>query len=446
MQVDSQLRLENAVKEGICVGCGACVALDSKSLSLMEYDDYGPVPRFEEDSVLASFVEKACPALGIDYPELYQFHYKRYPENWLTGHSEKVRTGYSANPEIRSIGASGGVLTNTLLYLLQNGLVDAVIHAKQGIPTPESARYVVSRTEEDILAGAQSIYIPVSMLDSLQDLEPGKRYAIVCLPDQAASLRVMQQHGFPQAMQIKYVLGPFTGTALYPSAIRCYLRSKRVKDSDGITSLKWRAGEWPGYLEVKTESGRVVRTPKVYYNFLIPFFVTRASLQSMDFANEFADLAVGDAWSPVHESEGGGHSVVVTRSQEMEHIISDMVEKGYLSLQEEELLKASEMHGHMIDFKKRGSWLRNNWRIKTGRMAPDFGYRPARIPFSRVFVEIVISGIFAIGRTRMARWLVSRIPESILGPLFDKSRLGWKKASRPTKRKGLSNFEVVIGQ
>jgi len=30
--------------------------------------------------------------------------------------------------------------------------------------------------------------------------------------------------------------------------------------------------------------------------------------------------------------------------------------------------------------------------------------------------------------------------------LFDKSRLGWKKASRPTKRKGLSNFEVVIEQ
>ncbi len=74
---------------------------------------------------------------------------------------------------------------------------------------------------------------------------------------------------------------------------------------DGITSLKWRAGEWPGYLEIKTESGRLIRSNKFYYNYLIPFFITRNSLQNMDFANEFCDLSVGDAWSPRFEKAGG---------------------------------------------------------------------------------------------------------------------------------------------
>jgi coenzyme F420 hydrogenase subunit beta len=282
------------------------------------------------------------------------------------------------------------------------------------------------------------------MLDILRDLDPDKTYAITCLPEQSAALRVMQQNDFKPAQQIKYVVGPYTGTALYPAAIRCFLRSKRVSDDDAITSLNWRAGEWPGYLEIKTESGRVIQTPKVYYNFLIPFFVTQTSLQSMDFTNEFADLAVGDAWSPVFESKGGGHSIIVTRAPEMEVIIAEMSEAGLLELNEEDPLNASDMHGHMLDFKKRGGWLRNQWRRKTGRAAPDYGYRPAHIPASRVFVEIIISTLFAVGKTRFARWLVSYIPEAIIGPVFNHLRLGWKKASKPTKRKGLANFEVEI--
>ena len=438
--------LQNHIDAGLCVGCGACILLDRANLSSMQMTSNGPVPCFHEQSSFEEYTASACPAIGIDYPKLYMSHYKKYPENWLTGHIEKVRTGFSAKPEIRSSGASGGVLTQTLIYLLQKGIVDGVIQAKQGIPVPEEARAVFSKTKDDIIRCAQSVYIPVSMLDILSKIKPDETYAITCLPDQAAALRVLQQNNFPPAKQIKFVLGPYTGTALYPGAIRAYLKSKHIKNSDSIVSLKWRAGDWPGYLEVKTASGCIVRTPKVYYNFLTPFFVTQGSLQSMDFANEFADLAVGDAWSPAFESAGGGHSIVVTRTAEMENIITAMMSEGYLNLKEEEPLKASQMHGHMLDFKKRGSWIRNQWRRKFGKLAPDFGYQPEKVPFSRIAVEFVISSIFAVCKTRLARWFVTITPESLLGPMFNKTRLGWKKASRPTKRKGLAEFRVKINE
>jgi coenzyme F420 hydrogenase subunit beta len=410
----------------------------------MEATPMGPVPRFGPGAEFPDWAREACPALGVNYPRLYGEHYEGNPASWLIGNIEKVRTGYSAVPAIRRIGASGGVLTHTLLHLLETQRVDAVILARQGVPSPEEARAVVATCREEIIAGAQSVYIPVSMLDILAELESGKRYAITCLPEQSAALRVLQHNNFGPARQIRYVVGPYTGTALYPAAIRCYLRSKRVRDDDAITSLNWRAGEWPGYLEIRTKSGRAIRTPKVYYNFLIPFFVTQTSLQSMDFTNEFADLAVGDAWSPTFESQGGGHSIVVTRTPEMESIIVEMQSGGLLELTEEPPLKAADMHGHMLDFKKRGGWLRNQWRRKTGRAAPDYGYGPAHVPLSRILVEIIISTLFAAGKTRLARWLVSCIPESILGPVFNRLRLGWKRASKPTKRKGLANFEVSI--
>jgi coenzyme F420 hydrogenase subunit beta len=380
----------------------------------------------------------------VNYPDLYKKVYGSLPDNWLVGHVEKVRTGHAVNDDIRSKAASGGVLTQTLIYLLENNLVDSVIVAKQGVPTPEKASAVIASTREEILACAGSVYIPVVMLDILDELDPNKRYAITCLPEESASLRIMQQDKDSTSMQIKYVLGPYTGTALDPEAISCYLKSKNISTNDPIVSLKWRAGEWPGYLEVITKSGKVIRTPKVYYNFLIPFFVTDTSLQSMDFVNEFADLAVGDAWSPVFEKLGGGHSVVVTRNNEMESIITNMCKEGLLELKEEEILKASDMHGHMLDFKKRGGWLRNEWKRKLGKEVPDYGYRPKGIPFSRVLVEVIISSIFIIGRTKLARWIVSKVPESVIGPIFNFLRLNWKKLSRPTKRKGLANFEVEI--
>jgi coenzyme F420 hydrogenase subunit beta len=166
----------------------------------------------------------------------------------------------------------------------------------------------------------------------------------------------------------------------------------------------------------------------------------------MDFANEFCDLSVGDAWSPKFEAEGGGHSVVVTRSAAMEAVIAEMVGAGLLALEPEDDLKATEMHGHMIDFKKRGGYLRNRWRRMTGRAAPDYGMHPAAVPGSRRAVEVAISTIFAVGSTWPARFVLSLIPEKVIGPVFNKARLSWKNASKPTKRKGLADFKMIVDE
>lgn len=385
-----------------------------------------------------------CPGRGIDYPALYRAHYGHTPASFLTGEVVKVRTGHAADPDVRLAGASGGVLTRVLMYLLETQRVDGVILAKQGVPTPLEASAVIATTPADVLAGAGSVYIPVPMIPALAHLEPGRRYAMVCTPEQSATVRALQAAGDERAKQVAYVVGPYTGTALTPQALSYYLKSNHIPKDDPVASVKWRAGKWPGYLEIRTEGGRVLQSPKVYYNFLIPFFVTTTSLVSMDFCNEFADLAVGDAWSPKFENAGqGGVSVVVTRTAEMESVLVEMRAKGLLDLTEEDPLKAGDMHGHMLDFKKRGGYLRCRMRRLFGRSAPNYGYRPAHIAFSRRVVELVIGTVFALCRTAPARWLVCKIPERVLGPFFNKARLSWKAMSRPTKRKGLTKYDIV---
>jgi coenzyme F420 hydrogenase subunit beta len=126
----------------------------------------------------------------------------------------------------------------------------------------------------------------------------------------------------------------------------------------------------------------------------------------------------------------------------MTEIMEEMAAQGALNLTRADVLEASAMHGHMIDFKKRGGHLRNQWRRKIGLPAPDYGLTPIGTDSSRIFVEVIISSIFVICRTPLARWTMEKIPESILGPLFNNLRLAWKNASKPAKRKGLKDLKM----
>jgi coenzyme F420 hydrogenase subunit beta len=437
--------VEYVIKPGLCTGCGACVALAPKNKAKMIQTARGPVPEYSQLLELPELAMAACPGKGVNYPALYMKHFGSLPNDALLGCFTGLYVGFSADPEIRAMGASGGVLTQALMFLLETGRIDGAILARQGRPTPLEARAFIAKTTEEIRACAQSVYIPVSMLDILREIEPGKRYAMTCLPEQSSALRMLQYEGFAPARQIRYVFGPYTGTALEPAALHSYMCSKRIRKDDPVTALHWRAGEWPGYLEITTASGRVVRTPKVYYNYLIPFYITQTSLQSMDFSNEFTDLSVGDAWSPALESKGGGHSVIVVRSEEIREILHEMLDSGKLSFESIEPVKAAGMHGHMLDFKKRGGYLRNEARRRHGKPAPDYGYRPSPLPSSRKRVETIISALFTVGRTRPARWLIAHIPEMLIGPVFNAARLTWKRFSRPVKRRGLKTLRMIDG-
>ena len=403
----------------------------------------GVLPHFPPGCRLPSLAWDACPGKGLNYPLLYREHYGSLPSQWLLGCFQKVRIAYAAEPEIRRAGASGGVISRVLIRLLEDGRVDAAAVVRQGIPAPREARAQLVTSKEEVLACAQSVYIPVSTLDILRCIPDGMRVAMTCLPDQAAALRRMQCDGFEPARRVTVVLGPYTGTALEPGAIDCFLHARGVRSDDPVTSLQWRAGEWPGYLEIHTASGRCLKAKKFYYNYLIPFFVTQSSLQSMDFTNEFSDLSVGDAWSPRFEEKGEGFSVVTTRTVEMEDLVSTMCDDAELVAEDVDAEQSLSMHGHMLDFKKRGGYIRNRVRRSVGLKAPDYGWRPSPLPLSRWVVELVIIALFGLCRTRVARWLVRQFPERMVGVAFDVLRKGWKSMSKPAKRRGLSRLTMI---
>jgi coenzyme F420 hydrogenase subunit beta len=124
-----------------------------------------------------------------------------------------------------------------------------------------------------------------------------------------------------------------------------------------------------------------------------------------------------------------------------EHVLQELQKNGEIELEPVQLEEALNMHGHMLDFKKRGTFLRLNAQKASGKPIPEFGYRPSQIPFARKIVEKVLSVLFSVGQHSISRKLVSLIPVSLLGPLFDVLRKTWKSVSKPTKRKGLKQID-----
>ena len=441
-------RLQDEVlAAGLCTHCGACAGLAQGHVQ-MQQTLQGPLPVQMVGGKTVHLDENAwvaCPGKGVDYPGLTQQLFGQLPENWLIGCYRRTYVGYAGSEDVRRAGASGGVITQTLLYLLETGKIDGAVVVQQGHTVPYLAEAVIATTREQILAGAQSVYQPVPVNAILGEMARfNGRLAYVGLPDQVASLRVLQGQGHPGAKKVDYVLGPYVGTNMYLEAMASYLRANGIHSLEEIAELKYRDGEWPGYLMIRLKDGRVFKAEKFYYNYLIPFFITNSTLLSVDFTNELTDISVGDAWHPRFEAKGEGFSVVVARTEKGDALLQEMAAAGLAVLDETSLEDALSMHGHMIDFKKRGTFIRIAWRQKAGKRVPQFGYHPADMPISRKLVEIVISSIFAVCGTALARKIVEKIPLTIIGPMFNTFRKTWKNLSKPTKRRGLANVEFEV--
>ncbi|MGH7321698.1 MAG: Coenzyme F420 hydrogenase/dehydrogenase, beta subunit C-terminal domain [Candidatus Rokuibacteriota bacterium] len=438
----------DVVLPGNCTHCGACVGLRPELLEFQETAT-GPLPRPrrpldpEEDRSLA-LAWAVCSGRGVPYPQLFQ-HLGYSLSSWLLGPYRRVWTGFATDPTVRRRCASGGVISRILIHLLESGRVQGAVVLRQSLRHPEVASPVIATDREQVLAAAESIYAVTPTLTILPEMAAfDGRLAFVGLPEQVATLRLLQAAGHPAASKVVFVLGPYTGTNMYAGAVRAFLRAQGVPDHVGIASLRWRAGEWPGYLEVHTLDGQVFRAPKFHYNYLIPFYIARNCEITPDFTNETTDLSVGDAWSPRFERLGGGHSVVLVRSQRAEDAVDELRHSGDLTLEATDPGEALAMHGHMLDFKKRGTFIRLDRQARRGQPVPEFGYRPAEIPVGRRLVEGVLAAVFAVGRRPWARWLVSQLPLTLVGPIFDGLRRSWKGLSKPTKRRGLSEARFVL--
>jgi coenzyme F420 hydrogenase subunit beta len=433
----NQQKLQNIIDYDLCTRCGSCVGLSRAAIRFV--DKTGKyLPKMDgildEDTALQTWL--ACSGKEVDFPGLNEYVFKgkgthhKYFGNYLD-----LNIGFATNPEIRRAGGSAGVITQTLIWMLENDLIQGAVVLGMSKEEPWMNQPFIATSKQEILSAAQSKYTISSVNELLPEIAvfPGT-LAYVGLPCQVHSIRKLQKAGHPSVKKIKYIVAPFCGLNLHFSSITSFLRSHGAKNYRDIIDLQFRHGEWPGNMRVEMKDGRIFQLPKFHANYLIPFHMMKRCMLCIDAANEFTDISVGDAWAPVYEERGKGFSFIITRSEAGKAILDKMKDEGIIDLQHIDAEDAVKMHSHMYDNKKRGAFI----RIKKRKYQPDYNLPyPENIKFRRRLFEFWMNTIFIILRTRFFTWLIDILPSNWVGKTFNWFKIFWKRITYSVKRKEL---------
>lgn len=423
---------------------GTEVGVSNGTLILQEKDgDYETVKISEED--IPAIAYQSSTDRFTNYPKLNEFVFGQLPKNWLIGNYKKIYVGHAKDENIRRNGSSGGIISAIQIYLLNKNLIEGAITLRMRHDKPYLTEPIIAKTPNEILEGAQSKYTVAPMNQILANL-PGNYSSLsyTGLPEQIASVRKLQILGHPSVAPIKYIIGFFYGETLGFSAVKSLLRANNIHSVDEIRSLAFREGEWPGHLTINLKNGKTIQIKKFYANYLSPSHITNYSLYQVDYMSELSDIASGDAWAPIYEERGKGWSVVIARTQKGLDLLEEMKKESILELKEITEKELINMHSLGLDVKKRGSFIRINWRKARGLPVPEFGYEPVNISFSRKIFELFVMSIIWIFHQKITIWILEKTPVSLIGKLFVYARTIWKKSTKTTKKEGLEDLKFTV--
>ena len=128
-------KIEEVVKNDICTGCGTCVALcPGEAIKLTINEKKGIyVPKIDEEKCNdCDICYEVCPGHEVDFKQLNLEIFGKEQEDILIGNYLNCYIGHSTNYDIRYNSASGGLVTQLLIFALEEGIIDgALVHKNE---------------------------------------------------------------------------------------------------------------------------------------------------------------------------------------------------------------------------------------------------------------------------------------------------------------------------
>jgi coenzyme F420-reducing hydrogenase beta subunit len=336
---------EQIVRSGLCIGCGMCVGEGAGQMVFDRFGQYKPSgPRqwyrqpSHEFSARCPFSPSAANEDEIG-AEIFAGaeHRSKTLGNFLAAY-----VGHVTENGFRQEASSGGMTSWVLAHLLRVGVIDAAVHVKSGDRSGLQLlfSYEVSRSEEEIRAGAKSRYYPVHLAEVLKIVRdiPG-RYAVVGVPCFIKALQLLRRQDPVIRERIVFCVGLFCG----------HMKSARLVESfawqmdialDQIEQMEFRRKhiDRPATtytVAFRLKDGRLLEkdwTELADGDWSAGFFQNSACNFCDDVVAEVADVSLGDAWVEPYSSDGRGSNVVIVRSPAIHRLIKAGIAAKQLQL------------------------------------------------------------------------------------------------------------------
>jgi coenzyme F420 hydrogenase subunit beta len=313
------MNISFVVRNGLCTGCGTCVGVCPQSAIKMRKREglYLPLvdsSKCQEDKG-CDICLRVCPGYSIDIDKNSEELFPEAEKDFYLGRTLSCFTGYSTDYEIRYHSASGGIVSQLLIFMLENNIVDGALVTRMKSKDPLEPESFIATTKEEILQAKSSKYCPVSMNTLIRDLKKREgKFAVVGLPCHIHGFRKAEKF-FPFLKEkIALYLGILCSSTRNFLATR-YLLGKYQLGKTDVLSFTYRDEGWMGDLIVKMKNHDTRRVPFLsYYPQLRSFFIPFRCTLCVDYCAELADISLGDIYSPEYWSDKIGTSVIIDRS------------------------------------------------------------------------------------------------------------------------------------
>ncbi|CAK2010511.1 Coenzyme F420 hydrogenase/dehydrogenase, beta subunit C-terminal domain [Vibrio crassostreae] len=317
----------------------------------IEMNSYGLYEEVINDDItgdLSPLVQKVSPYLNnkmsiSDVAETLFSEHECIRHDDRIGYYKSLFVGHVKEGEYRENASSGGMGTWIFKELFEKGLIDGVIHVKENADKASSIlfKYGISKSIEEIQAGAKTKYYPVELSEVLDLVKNNKgKYAIVGIPSFIASIRLLALNDAEIKERIIFTVGLICG---------------HQKSSKFADYMAWQVGIRPGNLkeidfrhklnDAKADSYAIKMTGLVDgeiktviksknhlsgQNWGFGYFKPLASDFTDDVFNETADIVVGDAWLPEYTNDSEGNNIVIIRSPIIQNLITEAIDEDKL--------------------------------------------------------------------------------------------------------------------
>lgn len=364
--------IKDVINEQLCSGCGTCVGVCPTDAIDFRNNNYYPVWMNKSNCIGCELCVKVCPGKGYNIREAVDKNPGRgskfYNEQ---GFYEYFAHGYSNDTKIRRNGASGGLATELLKFLITENKVDKAI-----VVQLENSKPVVRITDDvsEIEKAQQSKYRPVPLNIVLRKIiEMDLTYALVGTPCQIAGQYQAEEQIEKLRNKIRYKIGTFCGYIQTHDSIKQVKRSLKINkdDFDNWELIGWRDGKYPGYFSFKNKTTRETRRKYLYewLDFCVPFYSLKRCFLCPDGNNELADLVLGD----VHAA-GKDENVIICRTKRGDELLKSAQKAGYITYYKINEQKAVlGTIGHIVYAKRKKPSYVIEYLNKKGKKVPDFG-------------------------------------------------------------------------
>ena len=350
------------VKNNLCTGCGTCAGVcPTNAITMCKSISHGLfLPEVnEEECTDCGFCLRCCPGYALDMQQFNASLFGKEPEDSLVGNYVCSYVGYSNDIHLRSDASSGGIVTQLLIFALEEGIIDGVLVSRMKKSSPLEPEPFIAKTKEEIIAASKSKYCPVPMNVALREIiEQRGKFAVVGLPCHMHGIRLAESVINGLKEKIVMHVGLFCSHTVNFHGTE-FLLDKYGINAQDVSLINYRGNGWPGSMSIQLKNGRKLTKQfdgswNAYWNVFTCFFFTPIRcMMCPDQSNEFSDISVGDAWLSDFKHTNLGQSVMISRSRDIEKLLHLMESSKLISLKRILPNKVHESQNFSLDFKKK---------------------------------------------------------------------------------------------